>query len=182
MKQPSRPAAIPFSRCRRARSPLYGAAAVAALAQLGSAQVTISIDWKSRSISLPSTPPQSQPMTEGDLLGPAPGALKVPPAPAPRPVVRLTGAELGLSGYPTCPLHATVRNQGNTGIPAPVFEACADVFVDTNLPSGPLGPVGGAVPNNVGALDGNGQVSSNGYVYPGLGLIEPNNPQNPPPP
>jgi hypothetical protein len=237
MKQPRPPAAHPLRGLRLVRSPLYGAAAVATLAQLGSAQITISIDWKSRSVSLPSSPPQSQPLTEGDLLRPGPGALKVPPAPPPqRPIVALSGGDLGLVNYAAClghspgtpcgieidsfsgghdaellpgqaagvgdrrrlwfsvdewatghpgtlttPQHATVRNQGAPGVPAPVFEACADVFVDTNLPSGPLGPVG-AVPNNVGALDGNGLPSSNGFVYPGLGLIEPNAPNTPPPP
>jgi hypothetical protein len=173
-----------------ARRPLLGAAAVAALAQLGSAQlgnqrITISIDWKSRSVSHLSTPPQQQPMTEADLLVPAPDALRVPPSPASPPVVRVRGGLLGLAGYPSCvghppgtdcdieldalsggdddellhaagagglpaqrfwfsvdewaaghpgtptsPPHATVRNQGNPGTPAPVFEACADVFVD----------------------------------------------------
>jgi hypothetical protein len=76
---------------------------------------------------------------------------------------------------PTTPVHASVFNQGNPLIPpgSPgVFEACADVFVDTDLPSGPIPPT--FTPrNSAGSIDGNGLVSANGFRYFGLGLEEP---------
>jgi hypothetical protein len=100
-------------------------------------------------------------------------------APVPRRRIWFSVDEFA-AGHPataTAPPHATVRNQGAPGTPPPVFEACADVFVDTNLPSGPLGPLPppAYIPNNAGTFDGDGQRSTNGFVYPGLGLIEPSN-------
>jgi hypothetical protein len=75
------------------------------------------------------------------------------------------------------PLHPQVSTEGFPPTPA-AFEASADVFCAINLPAGPLPP--GAVPsNNAGLLDGNGLPSTNGFAYPGLGLIEPNQPTPP---
>lgn len=82
----------------------------------------------------------------------------------------------GHPSTPTTPPHATVFNQGNpTQASTPgVFDAAADVFVDVNLPPGPIGP--NFTPrNNSLALDGNGLPSANGFRAPGLGLLEPRN-------
>lgn len=84
----------------------------------------------------------------------------------------------GHPATPTSPVHATVFNQGNPTqgpVPTPgVFDAAADVFVDVNLPPGPIGPNFG-LRNNSLALDGNGLASANGFRSPGLGLLEPRN-------
>lgn len=60
-----------------------------------------------------------------------------------------------------------------------VGDSSADVFVPIGLPPGPL-PPGAAVARTVGVLDGNGQPSVTGFVYPGIGLEEPNLPSLPP--
>ena len=82
------------------------------------------------------------------------------------------------SGHPATPQnppHASVRNQGNPTVPPlgpGVFEACADVYSDVNLPSPPLGP--NFTPrNNTLVFDGNGLPSANSFTGPGLGLLEP---------
>ena len=82
------------------------------------------------------------------------------------------------SGHPATPQnppHASVRNQGNPTVPPlgpGVFEACADVYSDVNLPSPPLGP--NFTPrNNTLVFDGNGLPSTNSFTGPGLGLLEP---------
>ncbi|MBM3990285.1 MAG: hypothetical protein FJ298_04675 [Planctomycetes bacterium] len=84
------------------------------------------------------------------------------------------------SGHPATPLnppHASVRNQGNPTVPPlgpGVFDACADVYGDMNLPSPPLGP--NFTPrNNTLVFDGNGLPSANAFYGPGLGLLEPRN-------
>lgn len=207
--------------------------AALALQQSAAAQITYSIDWKSQSVSHPASS-TGQPLTEGDILTPPPGAPAF--GPLLTPAKRLNGQALGLQNYfsclghqpgtpceieldafsggedtrliagqsalagggtstpkrrrvwfsvdeyaaghtatPSTPPHASVFNQGNPTVPpgSPgVFEACADVFVDTNLPSGPI-PPSFTPRNNVGAIDGNGLSSANGFVYLGLGLIEP---------
>lgn len=57
----------------------------------------------------------------------------------------------------------------------PIGEACADLFTDAGLPPGPLGiPI--VLRANVAVLDANGLPSATGFIYPGLGLIEPNPP------
>jgi hypothetical protein len=84
------------------------------------------------------------------------------------------------SGHPATPQnppHASVRNQGNPTVPPlgpGVFEACADVYSDVNLPSPPLGP-NFAPRNNSAVFDGNGLPSANSFTGPGLGLLEPRN-------
>lgn len=84
------------------------------------------------------------------------------------------------SGHPATPLnppHASVRNQGNPTVPPlsqGVFEACADVFSDVNLPSPPLGP-NFAPRNNSAVFDGNGLPNASSFTGPGLGLLEPRN-------
>ena len=82
------------------------------------------------------------------------------------------------SGHPATPQnppHASVRNQGNPTVPPlgpGVFEACADVYSDVNLPSPPLGP--NFTPrNNTLVFDGNSLPSANSFTGPGLGLLEP---------
>ncbi|MCK6457986.1 MAG: PEP-CTERM sorting domain-containing protein [Phycisphaerae bacterium] len=79
---------------------------------------------------------------------------------------------VGIAGTPFPP---AVWNEGAFG---PSFEASADVFVNPMLPPGPLPPVIPPFPpaGNTGFLDGNGLLSVGGFVYPGLGLIEPNPP------
>lgn len=78
------------------------------------------------------------------------------------------------------PPHPQVSTEGTPPVPF-AFEAAADVFVEINLPVGPLPP--GVVPgNNAGVFDGNGAASSNGFIYPGVGLLEPATPTPPSPP
>lgn len=88
------------------------------------------------------------------------------------------------SGHPATPQnppHASVRNQGNPTVPPlgpGVFEACADIYGDVNLPSPPLGP--NFTPrNNTLVYDGNGLPSANSFFGPGLGLLEPRNTNTP---
>ncbi|MCC7012306.1 MAG: hypothetical protein IT454_07090 [Planctomycetes bacterium] len=207
-------------------------AALTLLAPSAAAQITYSIDWKSESVSKPSSSAGAQPITEGDALSPPPGAPAF--GPLSRPALRVSGNFFGLQNYASCvghapgtaceievdalssghdtrylpgqtglggagsparrrlwfsvdewaagsvatpqsPAHPNVFNQGNPLVPpgsSGVFEACADVFVDTNLPSGPI-PPSFTPRNNAGAIDGNGLASANGFVYLGLGLIEP---------
>jgi hypothetical protein len=54
-------------------------------------------------------------------------------------------------------------------------EASADVFAYMGVLPGPVPPPppGGPM-GNIGVLDGNGLPSQNGFVYPGLGITEPN--------
>lgn len=83
----------------------------------------------------------------------------------------------GHPATPQTPLHASVRNQGNPTVPPlgpGVFEACADVYGDVNLPTPPLGP-NFAPRNNTLVYDGNGLPSANAFAGPGLGLLEPRN-------
>ena len=78
------------------------------------------------------------------------------------------------------PPHPQVSSEGTPPTPF-AYEAAADVFIEINLPVGPLPP--GVVPgNNAGVWDGNGAPSSNGFIYPGVGLIEPATPTPPSPP
>ncbi|MFN0009506.1 MAG: hypothetical protein ACKVXR_16530 [Planctomycetota bacterium] len=80
------------------------------------------------------------------------------------------------AGHPGSVLTPSVRSEGTlTG----VHDISADVFVALMLPPGPL-PPGGAPPENVGVLDGNGLISGSGAKYRGLGLREPNAPTIPP--
>lgn len=84
-------------------------------------------------------------------------------------------------GFPLqVPPHPQVASEGTPPTPF-AHEAAADVFIEINLPVGPLPP--GVVPgNNAGVWDGNGAPSSNGFIYPGIGLIEPATPTPPSPP
>lgn len=67
--------------------------------------------------------------------------------------------------------------QGTAGFPQVASEALfgdasADLFTDSGLPPGPLGPT--PVPRpNIGAIDGDGVPSPTAFAYPGLGLVEP---------
>jgi hypothetical protein len=72
---------------------------------------------------------------------------------------------LGIPGTPAPP---AVWTEGALG---PAFEASADVFNYLG-PPGPMAP--GPVFGNTGVVDGNGLPSVTGFVYPGVGLIEPN--------
>lgn len=58
-------------------------------------------------------------------------------------------------------------------------DVSADVFVTMNIPVGPI-PPGAGVGRHVGVFDGNGLASNTlgSFVYPGVGLIEPNNPNS----
>lgn len=69
-----------------------------------------------------------------------------------------------------------------TGFPGPdVFsealagDASADVFTPVMPIPGPLPPFG-VPPLTVGVIDGDGLPSASGFVYPGVGLVEPNPP------
>ncbi|MCC6409875.1 MAG: hypothetical protein IT453_22165 [Planctomycetes bacterium] len=77
---------------------------------------------------------------------------------------------VGIVGPP--PVHAQVATEFLVG------DSASDVFMDTGLPAGPL-PPGVVAPDNVGAIDGDGVPGTTGFVYPGLGVIEPNPPQLP---
>jgi hypothetical protein len=229
--KPSRrpPRGCPNLAVLRKRGPALCALTLAA--PLASAQqVHFSVDWKSHTLSRPSSTAGAQPITEGDILQPPPGFPTYGPYTV-APGIAVSGFNLQLQGFggcvghqagtpceievdslssghddrflpnqlggtstprrrvwfsvdewaaghvltPTSPPHPTVLNQGNPTVPptsSGVFEACADVFIDTNLPSGPIGP-GFAPRNNVGIFDGDGLPSPNGFVYYGLGLIEP---------
>ena len=71
-------------------------------------------------------------------------------------------------------LPPAVWTESGGGGGALATDACADGFVSLALPGAPvpLGPIGG----NTGMIDGNGLVSATGFVYPGLGIFEPNLP------
>ncbi len=194
--------------------------------------MSFSVDWRSRSLAQPSSTAGGAPITEADILGPAPGAPGI--GPFPNVSIRLLGGALDLNNFANCQGHAPltpcgiemdalssgqddallpaapltlgprgavplpprrvwfsvdewatglsnaggttyaqVRSEGNN--PQQVWDASADVFVDVNLPPGPLAP-GAVTPDNVGTIDGNGVASASGRVYFGVGLREPNNP------
>jgi len=66
----------------------------------------------------------------------------------------------------------------NVSSEAFVGDASADVFTYIGILPGPVPPPQPGQPSgNVGVLDGNGQASGNGFVYPGIGCKEPNDPQ-----
>ena len=79
-------------------------------------------------------------------------------------------------GHQGSVLVPSVRSEGGQGA---VHDIAADVFVSLILPPGPV-PPGGAPPENVGVIDGNGLVSASGAKYRGVGLVEPNPPTLPP--
>ncbi len=194
--------------------------------------MSFSVDWRSRSLAQPSSTVGGAPITEADILGPAPGAPGF--GPFQNVSIQLLGSTLDLNNFASCqghqpltpcgievdalssgrddflfpstplavgprgalpaprrrlwfsvdewatglagasnPPYAQVVSEGNN--PAQVWDASADVFVDVELPSGPLAP-GAVTPDNVGAFDGNGLVSTSGRLYFGIGLREPNNP------
>jgi hypothetical protein len=56
-----------------------------------------------------------------------------------------------------------------------VFDSAADAWTDLGLPPMPVLPfvLGGPVIGHVGVVDGNGLPSASGFVYPGVGLVEP---------
>jgi hypothetical protein len=207
------------------RTALLTALAAASLAPLASAQLSFSVDWRSRSLAQPAGNAAGAPITEGDILGPAPGAPAL--GPLGNASIRRFGSELLLQNFTTCqghqpltpcgievdalssgqddsplpgtpandadrrrywfsvdewatgrppvatPLRPQVVTEGNN--PAQVWDACADVFCDVNVPAGPLPPLA-VQPNNVGTIDGNGLASTAGFAYFGVGLREPNNP------
>jgi hypothetical protein len=75
------------------------------------------------------------------------------------------------TGVPGTPRPAAVWTE------APFGDASADVFSDGGLPPGPLGfPAPAIPPGHVGLIDGNGLPSGSAWVYPGLGLVEPDFP------
>lgn len=207
------------------RTALLTALAAASLAPLAPAQLSFSVDWRSRSLAQPASNAAGAPITEGDILAPAPGAPAL--GPLGNASIRRLGSELLLQNFTSCQGHqpltpcgievdalssgqddvavpgvptndadrrrywfsvdewATGRlpvaspprpqviTEGNN--PAQVWDACADVFCDVNVPPGPLPPLA-ALPNNVGTIDGNGLASASGASYFGVGLREPNNP------
>ena len=57
----------------------------------------------------------------------------------------------------------------------PFGDSAADVWNDGGLPAPPLPPAAGG-PGHVGYVDGDGLPSPSGFVYPGLGLLEPDFP------
>ncbi len=72
-------------------------------------------------------------------------------------------------GMPGSPLPPTVFTEGSlTG----AFEAAGDMFMDLGGAPAPMPPFAGAA-GNTGMIDGNGFISASGFVYPGLGLVEP---------
>ncbi len=215
-----------------ARAPAAALLAAAFLTSTAAGQMSFSVDWRSRSLAQPASNTGGVPITEGDILGPAPGAPGL--GPFPNVSIRLLGGALDLTNFSTCQGHAPLTPCGievdalasglddalfpdapltggprgavtmprrrvwfsvdewATGLagtanppypqvvtegnnPAQVWDASADVFVDIDLPAGPL-PPGAVTPNNVGTIDGNGVQSSSGRVYFGVGLREPNNP------
>ncbi len=58
---------------------------------------------------------------------------------------------------------------------APVGDQSADILVDLGVGLGPISPFGPVAPfqGSVSAVDGNGRRSGSGYLYPGVGLLEP---------
>jgi hypothetical protein len=58
---------------------------------------------------------------------------------------------------------------------APFGDASADCFSSYGLVPGPLPPFA-IPPANVGVLDGDGLPSPSGFLYPGIGIVEPNPP------
>src|SRR5258706_540513 len=68
-------------------------------------------------------------------------------------------------GMPGSPLPGNVTSEFPSG------NAAADIFEDLGLPGAPL-PPGGPV-GNAGIVDGNGLPGATGFVYPGLGVVEP---------
>ncbi|MBL8803566.1 MAG: hypothetical protein JNN27_16310 [Planctomycetes bacterium] len=207
------------------RTALLTALAATSLAPLASAQLSFSVDWRSRSLAQPASNAAGAPITEGDILAPAPGAPAL--GPLGNASIRRFGGELLLQNFATCqghqpltpcgievdalssgqddvavpgvpasdadrrrywfsvdewatgrppvatPLRPQVITEGNN--PAQVWDACADVFCDVNVPAGPLPPLA-VQPNNVGTIDGNGLASAANFAYFGIGLREPNNP------
>jgi hypothetical protein len=216
---------------RSARSAALVVLAAMALAPAASAQLSFSVDWRSRSLAQPASNTANTPITEGDILSPAPGAPGF--GPLPNVNIRVLGGALDLNNFTSCqghppltpcgievdalssghddrpfpvlpiaagersasvpprrywfsvdewaaglspgaaPNYPQVASEGNNL--ASVWDACADVFCDVNLPTGPL-PPGAVTPNNVGTIDGNGLASAAGFAYLGVGLREPNNP------
>ena len=76
-------------------------------------------------------------------------------------------------GLPENPLSPSVTTEGETG----GKEASADIFgVAEGVLPGPVAPPGVATTawGNIAVLDGDGRRSASGYLYPGLGLHEPN--------
>lgn len=225
------------------RLPAAACLAAAVLASSASAQLSFSVDWRSRSLAQPASNSAGAPITEGDVLAPAPGSPAL--GPLPNVSIRFLGGALDLNNFASCqghppltpcgievdalssgeddiltpvlpfaggggggdqddlggargtatpprkriwfsvdewatglstpanPPYAQVESEGNN--PAQVWDACADVFCDVNLPTGPLAP-GATTPDNVGTIDGNGLQSASGRAYFGVGLREPNNP------
>jgi hypothetical protein len=90
--------------------------------------------------------------------------FKVPHAPLPAGTYVFSVDRCSV-GFPGSPLPGNVTSE------APFADAASDIFQDLGLPPGPL-PPGGPV-GNAGIVDGNGIPSGSGWVYPGLGLVEP---------
>lgn len=106
-------------------------------------------------------------LSDGHDPLPTPAGTPMPLPPAKRWWFSVDEHAVGISGVPF--VNASVLTE------APVGDACADVFVDTGLPAGPLPPFA-VPPRNAGTLDGNGLTSASGFAYFGLGLVEPNPP------
>ncbi|MCP3920276.1 MAG: hypothetical protein GY711_32520 [bacterium] len=71
-------------------------------------------------------------------------------------------------------------NTASEGALGPALEASADVFNDLGMPvPAPLPPFA-VPPGNTAVIDGNGLPSGTGFVYPGVGIVEPDAPAIPP--
>ncbi|MCP3914504.1 MAG: hypothetical protein GY711_02980 [bacterium] len=71
-------------------------------------------------------------------------------------------------GLPAMPGSATVRTEFLAD------DLSSDVWIDRGLLPGPLGP--NVTGSHAPLIDGNGGVSTSGFRYPGVGVVEPNSP------
>jgi hypothetical protein len=77
-------------------------------------------------------------------------------------------------GHPPFFLGPNIQTEGGA-----IGDLSADMLVDLGLPPGPI-PPNTIVAGHVGELDGDGLRSASGYVYRGIGLLEPNPPSTTP--
>lgn len=108
--------------------PAAVALAAVALASSATAQLSFSVDWRSRSLAQPSSTVGGAPITEADVLGPAPGAPGF--GPFPNVSIRILGGALDLNNFATCQGHAPLTpcgievdalSSGNDDILTPVL-------------------------------------------------------------
>jgi hypothetical protein len=97
------------------------------------------------------------------------------PGPIPPGSIHFSVDEFAVGGF-AVGIPPTVFTEGAFG----AAEASADVFINAfpipAAPPLPLVPPPGVPAGNTAEFDGNGLPSASGFVYPGLGLIEPNPP------